>query len=186
MWNNISSSSDPPFHSDTSHSLNGDRPNSRASFIHLLSPSLWQKLTLSSELIIQKLSLTSLLFSQCLLLYRKCIAMHQKMSQINKYFQWKTLNVFQLWFTSLFSLIFSFHIFRSARTSCTTFGWFVRSSVRPFFRSSVLPFFRTSVLPFFRSSVLSFFRSSVLPFFRPSRDFFARPNKTSIKESQIN
>ena len=36
----------------------------------------------------------------------------------------KTLNVFQLWslcFTSLFSLIFSFRIFRSARTSCTTF-----------------------------------------------------------------
>ena len=136
MWNNISSSSDPPFLSDTSHCLNGDRPNSGASFIHLLSPSFRQKLTLSSELIIQKLSLTRLLFSQCLLLYRKCIAMHQKMSQINKYFQWKTLNVFQLWFTSLFSLIFSFRIFRSARTSCTTFGWFVRSSVRPFFRSS--------------------------------------------------
>ena len=53
MWNNTSSSCDPPFLSDTSHCLNGDRPNSQASFTHLLSPSLRQKLTSSSELIIQ-------------------------------------------------------------------------------------------------------------------------------------
>ena len=142
MWNNISSSSDPPFLSDTSHRLNGDRPNSRASFIHLLSPSLRQKLTLSSELIIQKLSLIPLLFSQCLLLYRKCIAMHQKMSQINKYFQYKTLNVFQLWSSHpLFSIRFAFRIFSSQFHSlwCLTVRWvdtFTASFLPPTFCSN--------------------------------------------------
>ena len=142
MWNNITSSSDPPFHSDTSHRLNGDRPNSRASFIHLLSPSFRQKLTLSSELIIQKLSLTPLLYSQCLLLYRKCIAMRQKMSQTNKYFQYKTLNVFQLWSSRpFFSLRFAFRIFSSQFHSlwCLTVRWvdtFAASLLPPTFCSN--------------------------------------------------